>query len=211
MDTLIQTIKTLAKKFFLQIIWFVIIITVINRLVIMTSRSHLRTYGYSIGSIMIIICLIIFPIVYLWNIKDAVIKTLGSYLITNKQDDIIQRVVYNYTTYVVQNPWVSDKLALIKNMSNTFPSIVQRIVNRMIDEIPVMNEIIDVIKDFNPINMSHEEITTNLSLKIQEQFAHSPLGNTTIREIYSTILICNICIWLLILGQICYTLFYTSS
>ncbi len=210
MDTIIQIIKKIIKKLFLQITWFVIIMIVINRIIVIILRSHLRFYGYTLASIVIFICLVVFPITYVWNIKNAIIQTIWSYLITKKQDAIIQRVVENYTTHIAKNQWISNKLTIIKNINNAFPTIIQRIVNRMIDEIPIMSEIIDVIKDFNPINMSHEDITINLSLKIQEKIAHSNFWNITIRDTYNTIFICNICIWLVILGQIYYTSFYTS-
>lgn len=184
MTTIITLIKKLIFTFVWQIIFLILGIIIRNRVTIIWWWSIIQWYPSLVRWLIIMISLIIIPLWSIWLIKSALTQTVWSYIIRHHESDITHRVVDHYNNLTVHNSTITTNINRAKTITQEFPGIIQWILNQIIDQIPVFNEIFDSLSSFNPINLTSEQVSSNLTALIHTKLQQSSLGTTSLWSIY---------------------------
>ncbi len=182
---MISLISHIFRRFFLQIVGLLIAVIVWSVLIVIFWWTVVGQYLWWIGWVVLIVVFALgLPLWSLRQIKSALIQSTGSYLVDNYQSDLTKRIVTHYTKHISNNTTVNSSINITKQLTASFPWIVRWWMRQMMHQIPMLTQIIDVVQDFNPLDLTHEQITQRLTERIDHTFASSEYTSTSLRSVY---------------------------
>lgn len=182
---MIILISHIFKKFILQIVGILLFLIIWSMSVVILWRSIVGQYLWWIGLLVLVVVFLMWlPLWSLRTIKSALIESTGSYLVTNYQTDLTTRIVSTYTTHIAHNTKINSSLEITKKITQSFPWVIRWLVAQLIAQVPMMTEIIQTVQDFNPLDLTHDEISQRLTEKIHTTMTTHPLASTSLREVY---------------------------
>lgn len=173
-----QKISTLsatkvAKKMFFGILRYGILCIVagisINWWFAMWQWANIFSHRF-IALIYIIIFLIAFPILYIWQIRTLAIVDTVKFLRSNYRDEIIDitidKTIDRWKN--TQNQILSfEPIQYITSLRSEFPWVVRWVVDYILAEFPLLKKIPEILQEVDLTNPDHWAIKQQISFRLQ--------------------------------------------
>lgn len=162
-----------AKKMFFGILRYGILCIVagisINWWFAMWQWAGIFSYRL-VALIYVIIFLIAFPILYIWQIRTLAIVDTVKFLRANYRDEIIDITVDKTIDRGknTQNQILSfEPVQYINSLRAQFPWVVRRVVDYILAEFPLLQKIPEILKEVDLSNPDHGAIKQQILFRLQ--------------------------------------------